>query len=73
MSQRNAVTLLWEQSASSNELEQRIRRRAHELYEQRGQEDGRALEDWFRAECEIKLQRLLANSDRLRRMKAAAA
>ncbi len=35
------------------ELEDQIRRRAHELYEARGREDGHDLEDWLRAEEEI--------------------
>jgi len=35
------------------ELQERIRRRAHELYEQRGKVDGFALEDWRQAEAEI--------------------
>jgi hypothetical protein len=35
------------------ELEQRIRERAYELYEARGQEDGHELEDWYRAKEEI--------------------
>lgn len=30
-----------------------IARRAHELFEARGGEHGRDLEDWFRAECEL--------------------
>ncbi len=30
-----------------------IRQRAYELYEQRGRCDGRALEDWVRAESEV--------------------
>lgn len=30
-----------------------IRSRAYEIYEQRGRHDGRALEDWLRAEREI--------------------
>jgi hypothetical protein len=33
--------------------EDEIRRRAFELYEQRGREDGRDVEDWLRAEEEI--------------------
>ena len=33
--------------------EERIRRRAYELYEQRGRVDGFALDDWFQAESEI--------------------
>ena len=34
-------------------LEEEIRRRAYEIYEERGQEDGRHVEDWLRAEAEI--------------------
>jgi hypothetical protein len=34
-------------------LEEQISRRAYELYEQRGKEDGHADEDWLRAEREI--------------------
>jgi hypothetical protein len=35
-------------------IEQQIRQRAYELYEQRGRTDGHDLEDWLQAECEIK-------------------
>ena len=35
------------------DIEGRIRRRAYELYEQRGREDGFALDDWLQAESEI--------------------
>ncbi len=34
-------------------LEQKIRCRAYELYEERGKVDGHALEDWLRAEAAI--------------------
>ena len=34
-------------------MEQIVRRRAYELYEQRGREDGHAQEDWMRAEAEV--------------------
>ena len=34
-------------------IEDRIRIRAYELYLERGQQDGAALEDWTRAEAEI--------------------
>ncbi|HYY69537.1 MAG TPA: DUF2934 domain-containing protein [Terriglobales bacterium] len=34
-------------------LEDEIRRRAHELYEQRGRQDGHDVEDWLRAEGEV--------------------
>ena len=35
------------------ELEDQIRLRAYELYEERGREDGHEMEDWFRAKEEI--------------------
>jgi Protein of unknown function (DUF2934) len=35
-------------------VEQEIRRRAYELFEARGGEDGQELEDWLRAEEEIR-------------------
>lgn len=34
-------------------IEEEIRVRAYELFEARGQEGGRDLEDWFRAEEEV--------------------
>jgi hypothetical protein len=40
-------------AARPRNIEEQIRRRAYELYESRGREDGRDLEDWFRAEAEI--------------------
>lgn len=33
--------------------ERLIRRRAYELYEKRGRQDGHAVEDWLRAQAEI--------------------
>jgi hypothetical protein len=41
-------------SAPPKNIEEQIRRRAYELYEARGREDGRDLDDWFHAESEIK-------------------
>ena len=35
-------------------LEERIRRRAHELYVQRGNQSGSELDDWLQAEEEIR-------------------
>jgi hypothetical protein len=40
-------------SEAPKNLEGQIRSRAYELYEARGREDGRDLEDWLRAESEI--------------------
>lgn len=36
-----------------SELQEQIRLRAYELYEQRGGEDGRELDDWLQAEAEV--------------------
>jgi hypothetical protein len=38
---------------SLDELQEQIRRRANELYEQRGRVPGFALDDWLHAETEI--------------------
>jgi hypothetical protein len=38
---------------STNALQERIRRRAHELFEQRGGAHGLASDDWYQAEAEI--------------------
>ena len=37
----------------SADIEERIRRRAYDFYEQRGYVDGFAEEDWLRAEAEV--------------------
>ncbi len=47
--------------------EERIRRRAYELYEQRGRLDGFALDDWLLAEREI------LGAQKQRKVKAARA
>src|ERR1019366_4422645 len=46
-------TLIRQLDAGSNELEERIRLRAYELYEKRGKRDGDALHDWLQAEGEL--------------------
>ncbi len=38
---------------SIEQLQERIRQRAYELYEQRGREDGRDFDDWVTAESEV--------------------
>lgn len=38
---------------AAHHMEQIVRRRAYEFYEQRGREDGHAQEDWLHAEAEI--------------------
>ena len=54
--QRGTVSQTTESTA--NLLEQ-IRLRAYELYEQRGREDGRDLDDWLQAESEVKQQKAM--------------
>jgi Protein of unknown function (DUF2934) len=41
-------------------LERKIRLRARQLYDQRGQVEGRDLEDWVRAESEVLQSSILA-------------
>ena len=42
-----------EQASKGAQAQGRIARQAYELYEQRGRQDGRALEDWFKAEQQL--------------------
>ena len=42
-----------EPSQSLEMIQERIRQRAYELYEQRGREDGNDLDDWLKAESEV--------------------
>ena len=37
-------------------LQEQVRRRAHEVYEQRGREEGHGLDDWLQAEAEVTKQ-----------------
>lgn len=41
-------------TASPGDLHERICRRAYELYEARGREDGHDLADWLQAEAEVR-------------------
>jgi Protein of unknown function (DUF2934) len=50
---------LWRSDDGSYELEERIRVRAYQLYEQRGKRDGYALDDWLEAEAELTERRSL--------------
>jgi hypothetical protein len=40
-------------TGSTRDLQEQIRRRAYELYEERGKDDGRELGDWLQAESEV--------------------
>ncbi len=41
-------------------VERKVRSRAKQLYETRGQEEGQALQDWFQAESEVLKNSILA-------------
>jgi Protein of unknown function (DUF2934) len=57
---------------SASELQDQIRRRACELYEQRGSDDGREVSDWLQAESEV-AQKKAANVPRTDREHGAYA
>lgn len=40
------------------DLQDQMRRRAHELYEQHGRNDGHELDDWLQAESEVTQQKV---------------
>jgi hypothetical protein len=42
---------------STPDLQEQIRRRAHELYEQRGRDEGHEQDDWLQAESEVTQQK----------------
>lgn len=52
-SQTNQIT------RSTSELQEQIRRRAYELYDQRGRDDGHELDDWLQAESELAQQKAM--------------
>jgi hypothetical protein len=43
-----------EVSVRNSALDGEIRRRAYEIYRERGEQPGRELDDWLQAECELK-------------------
>ena len=46
--------------SQSQNLEEQVRRRAYELFEAQGSEDGHDLDDWLRAEEEVIRQKARA-------------
>lgn len=61
MSEVDSVTRTRERRKLMLELlERKIRLRARQLYDQRGQVEGRDLEDWVRAESEVLQSSILA-------------
>jgi hypothetical protein len=55
-------TLFRQLDAGFYELDERIRVRAYELYEQRGKRDGHALDDWLQSEAELTEQKSLRSA-----------
>jgi hypothetical protein len=54
MKKRKAIVAQKPEPARNPEpFEEKIRRRAYELYELRGKQDGHDLDDWLAAEAEI--------------------
>ena len=47
-------------NGSTRDLQEQIRRRAYELYEERGKNNGHDLADWLQAESEVTQQRAKA-------------
>jgi len=45
------------QTGPTPEMLEQIRARAHELFEQRGREQGHDLDDWLQAEADVTQQR----------------
>ena len=58
--------------AKLQSVEDQVRRRAYELYEERGREDGHELEDWLRAEEEIKERQAWSAAVRTTELKLSA-
>ena len=52
-------TLFGQLDSGLHGIEERIRLRAYELFEQRGRRDDHALDDWLRAEAELRGRRAL--------------
>jgi hypothetical protein len=50
---KNRRTYVTPISDAHPNLDEEIRRRAYELYESRGREDGHDIDDWLRAEAEV--------------------
>lgn len=51
--QKKAASTNAEPDRPPEEIQEKIRRRAYEIYELRGKQDGHDLDDWLAAEAEI--------------------
>ena len=50
---KNSALKKTKSARSPEQIEESVRRRAHELYELRGKQNGHELDDWLIAEAEI--------------------
>lgn len=50
---KSSTSLLTNETGSMPDVQEQIRLRAYELFEQRGRAEGHDLEDWLQAEAEI--------------------
>ena len=57
---RKDVVLEFSLPIERDVIEEKVRQRAYELFQQRGCEDGHAMEDWLQAEAEILKERVPA-------------
>ena len=53
MTPKAVPTPIDRKTQSSEEVQRQIRRRAYELYEERGRTEGHELDDWLQAEAEL--------------------
>ncbi|HEY6250839.1 MAG TPA: DUF2934 domain-containing protein [Candidatus Angelobacter sp.] len=56
--QKKPVLTAHSQEVSEAELGEKIHRRAYQLYEDRGRQDGHDLEDWLQAEAELRPEQI---------------
>ena len=53
MNPQTSISQTETQTTFAIDPQEQVRRRAFEIYEQRGREDGQDLDDWLQAEAEI--------------------
>jgi hypothetical protein len=55
--QKKPIITAHPQETPQTDMEERIRNRAYQIYENRGREDGHDIEDWLEAEKELRHER----------------
>jgi len=56
----NPLSTINQTTETTSGLQEQIRCRAYELYEQRGRDDGHELDDWLQAKSEVTQQKAAA-------------